>query len=84
LQLKWYLLVSSTFATFKCNLYRYTAVTTLLACTVALFVFAVKRFRAGGVTELSVATAVAVLVSFAMGRVVWHALHDAHWSALHV
>lgn len=45
------------------------AVTTLLACTIALFVIAVKRFRAGGVTELSVATAVAVVLSFAMAVV---------------
>ena len=41
----------------------------LLACTVTMFVFAVKRFRSGGVTELSVATAVAVVVSFAMALV---------------
>ena len=44
-------------------------VTMMLACTTALFVFAVRRFRSGGVTELSVATAVAVAVSFAMALV---------------
>ena len=44
-------------------------VTMMLACTTALFVFAVRRFRQGGVTELSVATAVAVVVSFAMALV---------------
>ena len=44
-------------------------VTMMLVCTAALLAFAVRRFRQGGVTELSVATAVAVAVSFAMALV---------------
>jgi low affinity Fe/Cu permease len=44
-------------------------VTVFLAATLGFFVVAWRRFTAGGVTELSVATAVAVVVSFAMALV---------------
>eukprot|EP00227_Mantoniella_beaufortii_P000328 CAMPEP_0197605472 /NCGR_PEP_ID=MMETSP1326-20131121/43182_1 /TAXON_ID=1155430 /ORGANISM="Genus nov. species nov., Strain RCC2288" /LENGTH=78 /DNA_ID=CAMNT_0043173273 /DNA_START=36 /DNA_END=272 /DNA_ORIENTATION=+ len=41
----------------------------MLASTVTMLVFAVKKFRAGGVTELSVALGVAVVLSFAMALI---------------
>ena len=44
-------------------------VSVMLACTAALVFFAVRRFRAGGVTELAVATAAAVLASAAVALV---------------
>ena len=44
-------------------------VSVMLACTAALVFFAVRRFRAGGVTELAVATAAAVLASAALALV---------------
>ena len=44
-------------------------VVVMLACTVALLFFAVKRFRAGGTTELAVATAAAVIASAAVALV---------------
>jgi hypothetical protein len=37
-----------------------------------MLVFAVKRFRAGGVTELSIVTALAAVVAFAMALVMRH------------
>lgn len=44
-------------------------VTVMLSCAMALLVFAVRRFRAGGATELTLATAAAVAVSLAMALV---------------
>ena len=45
------------------------AVTTMLACTLAMLVLAVQRFRAAGVTELSVALAMCAVLSFAMALI---------------
>ena len=44
-------------------------VSVMLACTAALVFFAVRRFRAGGVTELAVVTAAAALASAALALV---------------
>ena len=44
-------------------------VTVMLSCAMALLAFAVRRFRAGGATELTLATAAAVAVSLAMALV---------------
>ena len=44
-------------------------VVVMLACTAALLFFAVKRFRAGGVTELAVATAAAAAAAAAVALV---------------
>ena len=44
-------------------------VVVMLACTAALLFFAIRRFRAGGVTELAVATGAAVVASAAMALV---------------